>query len=262
MPANAKFYISLVSAAGLVAMACAFVNLPLSHDLLRFSAYLALSLFAATLKLKLPGLTGTMSVGFVFVLLGIAQLTLPETMLIACAGVVLQCLWRAKVRPAPVQILFSVSAAAIGVMLAYACSTLVRRQLGTDPVSVIMAVATCLYFMSTSMLVSGVLSLVKRESFASVWQQCYLYSFPYYLLGGAVAGLMAASSHQYGWTLPLLILPVMGLAYFFYRFYLTRLAIIPEPLFVTEGLHRVEAGGTARRYETWPPRIPSLRKRQ
>jgi len=30
------------------------------------------------LKLRLPGLTGTMSIGFVFDLLGIAELTVPE----------------------------------------------------------------------------------------------------------------------------------------------------------------------------------------
>ena len=117
MPNNAKFYISVVSAAGLAAMAYAFLNPRWPHDLVRFCAYFLLASIAATLKLRLPGLTGTMSIGFVFVLLGISELTLPETMLIACAGVAVQCLWRAKSRPAPVQVLFSVSGVAIALVL-------------------------------------------------------------------------------------------------------------------------------------------------
>ena len=110
MTGNAKVYIALVSAAGMAAMARAFLYPQWPHDPFRFCTYFLLSLLAATLKLRLPGLTETVSIGFVFVLLGISELTLPETMLVACAGVVVQCLWRAQHRPAPVQVLFSVSA--------------------------------------------------------------------------------------------------------------------------------------------------------
>ena len=228
MPSYAKVYISLVSAAGIAAMAYAFLNPPWPHDFFRFGTYFLLSLLAATLKLRLPGLTGTMSIGFVFVLLGIAQLTLPETMLMAGSGVVLQCLWRVKSRPAPIQVLFNVSAVAISLFLAYECSQLVRTQLHANSVSIVLAVATCLHFTANSLLVSGVLSLVKREPLRAVWQQCYLFVFPYYLLGGVVAGLMAASGQEFGWKPPLLILPVMGLAFLFYRFCLTRLVMLPS----------------------------------
>jgi len=70
-------------------------------------------------------------------------------------------------------------------------------------------------------------------------QQCYLFAFPYYLLGGAVASLMAASSHEFGWKPPLLILPVMGLVFLFYRFYLARLAMLPAAA-VPATLHTVK----------------------
>jgi len=240
MGSNAKVYISLVSAAGIAAMGYAFLYPSRPHDLFRFCTYFLLSLLAATLKLRLPGLTGTMSIAFVFVLLGISELTLPETMLMACAGVVVQCLWRAKPRPAAVQVLFSVSAVAISLMLAFECSQFVRTQLHAEPVSIVLAVATCLYFMANSLLVSGVLSLVKREPLRAIWQQCYLLAFPYYLLGGAVAGLMAASGHEFGWTPPLLILPVMGLAFLFCRLYLSRLEMLPTAAVSTSPLHTVK----------------------
>jgi hypothetical protein len=240
MAVIAKVYISLVSAAGLAAMVYTFLDPSWPHDSFRFCTYFLLSLLAATLKLRLPGLTGTMSIGFVFVLLGISELTLPETMLMASAGVVVQCLWRAKPRPAAVQVLFSVSAVAISLMLAFEGSQFVRTQFQAGPVSIVLAVATCLYFMANSLLVSGVVSLVKREPLRAIWQQCYLFAFPYYLLGGALAGLMAASGRELGWKPPLLILPVMGLVFLFYRFYLARLAMLPAAAVPTASLHTVK----------------------
>ena len=238
MPNNAKAYISLVSAAGIAAMVYAFLDPPWPHDLFRLFTYLLLSLLAATLKLRLPGLTGTMSIGFVLVLLGISEFTLPETMLMACGGVLVQCLWRAKSRP--VQVLFNVSAVASSLMLAYECSQFVRTQLHAESVSIVLAVATCLYFTSNSLLVSGVLSLVKREPLRVVWQQCYLFAFPYYLLGGALAGLMAATGHEYGWKPPLLILPVMGMAFLFYRFFLARFVALPAAAVPAAALQTVK----------------------
>ncbi len=225
MPSYAKVYISLVSAAGIAAMAYAFVDPPWTRDAFRFFTYLMLSLLAATLKLRLPGLTGTMSIGFVFVLLGIAELTLPEAMLMACASAIVQCYWRAKPRPAPVQALFGVSAVAASLLVAFECARFVRWQRHANSSPVVLAVATCTYFLSNSLLVSGVLSLVKREPLRVVWQQCYLFAFPYYLLGGALVALMTATGRELGWQPALLILPVMGMAFLFYRIYLARLTM-------------------------------------
>jgi hypothetical protein len=222
MPGNAKRYISLVSAFGIAAMAYAFVDLPWPHDLLRFCSYVLLSLVAATLKVRLPGLTGTMSIGFVFVLLGVAELTPGETMLMACAGALLQCLWRAKSKPAGIQVLFSVSAVAISVMLTYECCTFARARFHAQPVAMVLAVATCVYFVANSLLVSSVLALVRRERLRVIWRQCYRLAFPYYLVGGVVAGLVAASSREFGWKPALLILPVMGFVFWFYRTYIER----------------------------------------
>ncbi|HTQ57714.1 MAG TPA: hypothetical protein VMI94_24770 [Bryobacteraceae bacterium] len=228
MPVSARVYISVVSAAGATAIAYACFDSPWPAGLTRFLVYFLLSLLAATLKLRLPGLTGTMSIGFVFVLLGIAQLTLIETMAIACAGALVQCLWRAQTRPAPVQVLFSVSAVAVSLALAARGAESIGSAGRMPPVSALMAVAASLYFAANSLLVSGVLSLVKRQPLRTVWQQCFLFAFPYYLLGGAIAGLMTVSARDIGWQPSLLMLPVMGLIYFFYRVYLGRVAVVAD----------------------------------
>ena len=240
MPTSAKVYISLVSAVGVAAMAYAFADPPWTHDIYRFGAYLLLSLLAATLKLRLPGLTSTMSIGFVFVLLGVSELTLPEAMLIAALGALVQCLWRAKPRPSFVQVLFGVSAVAASLMLAYQAAHFVRTQWHSDSIPIPLAVATCLYFTANSLLVSGVLSLVKQQPLRTVWQQCYLFAFPYYLLGGTVVGMMTASGRDLGWQPPLLLLPVMALAYLFYRIYLGRMTMAAATLTSATPLHTVK----------------------
>jgi hypothetical protein len=57
-----------------------------SDDLYRFVFYLVLSGLAAGLKVSLPGIRGTMSVCFLFVFIGIADLSASEAMIIGCAG--------------------------------------------------------------------------------------------------------------------------------------------------------------------------------
>ena len=74
----------------------------------------------------------------------------------------------------------------------------------------------------------------------AVWRQCDLFAFPYYLLGGALAGLMAATGHEYGWKPPLLILPVMGMAFLFYRFFLARFVALPVAAVTAGALQTVK----------------------
>lgn len=200
-------------------------------------AHFLLSLLAAALKLRLPGLTGTMSMGFVFVLLGISELTLPATIMIACAGIVVQCYWRARRRPGLTQVLFNIAAVVISADLAYQCVHFVQSR-HTDSVPVLMAVATCVYFMANSLLVAGVLSRVEGRPLRAVWERCYMLSLPYNLLGGVVAGLIASSSRELGWRPPLLMLAVMALAYLFCRMYFDRLMAQLAPVAAKSSLAR------------------------
>ena len=105
MSTKARLYIVLTALAGTTAL---IVGLDpwKSDDLVRFVCYLLISTLASGLKVNLPGITGTMSVNFLFILLGIIELSLPETMLIAWTATLFQSLWKTKTRAVPVQILF------------------------------------------------------------------------------------------------------------------------------------------------------------
>jgi hypothetical protein len=63
------------------------------------------------------------------------------------------------------------------------------------------------------------LALVDSKPLASVWQRCYFWSFPYYLVGAAAAGIMTATV---AWAPSLLVLPLVGLVFVCYRMQLSQ----------------------------------------
>src|SRR5579863_5478753 len=98
MSGKAKLYISFVLTVGTVLIANE-LYLWESQDVLRYLSYLVLAVLTSRLKLNLPGVNGTLSLFFIFVLFGILQLSLPETMMLGCCASLVQTLWHARVRP-------------------------------------------------------------------------------------------------------------------------------------------------------------------
>src|ERR1035438_2244411 len=211
MTKRTKFYIAftIVSGAALVG-SCLASEYGIKHS----DAYLAYCLLAwlsSALKVRLPGITGTISVNFLFILIAVAEFTFPGTVLLASVACVVQCLWRPKSRPRLVQVAFNVATLALSSGAAYRLS---HAFAGADAhLGVLLAVAAAFYFAADTLLISGVLSLVQNKSLFAVWQQCYLWSFPYYLVGAAIAALAVETDRSLGWVMSLLILPLMYLVY-------------------------------------------------
>ncbi len=224
MPRKAKIYIAGVAGIGLMLLAGACWRWE-SHDLTRYSTYLVLAVLAATLKIRLPRLTGTVTPSFLFVLIGIVDLTWPETATIGCASVLAQCLWSAKVRPKLVQVLFNIATLAISSGVAYGVCGLVRA--GKHSLVAPFAVAGCLLFLTNTLLVSIVLCLLENKPASAVWEYFRFWSFPYYVAGSAVAGLMTVSSRSDGWPASLWVLPVMFLFYSYYQRYILNVSSEP-----------------------------------
>ena len=76
MSAQTKLFVGITASLGL-AVLCTAVWHWQSADLTRFLCYLAVAVLASGLKVQLPGIDGTMSVNFLFILLGAVELTLP-----------------------------------------------------------------------------------------------------------------------------------------------------------------------------------------
>ena len=69
------------------------------NDPIRYTCYMILAVVASGMKVNLPGVTGTMSVIFLFILIGINELSLAQTLVMGCLGTVVQCFWDARTRP-------------------------------------------------------------------------------------------------------------------------------------------------------------------
>ena len=194
-----------------------------SDDPLRFACYLAVALSASIFKVRLPGIEATMSANFLFILVGIMDLSRPETILMGSLGGLIQSLWQSKPRPKPIQLIFNFSNIALSIVAA----EFVYHSTGAQSIGMkwplLLAGASTTYFAVNTMSVSGVIALSERRNPIRVWKECYLWSFPYYLLGALIAGVVSTINHSLGWQVAVLILPVVYWIYRSYRIYLNRL---------------------------------------
>ena len=221
LPIRAKAFIAVTGATGGAVLATALLHWH-SDDLLKFGCYLLIAVLAATMKVRLPGIEGSMSVHFLFVLLGILELSLPETLVIGCVAALVQSLWKPVYAPAPVQVVFNLSMTSNAVCLTYFAYHLSAGPL-KNSMPLLLVVAACGYFLSNTVPVAIVISLSEQRSLRTIWRETYFWSFPYYLIGAAVVGFVSFSNRYAGWQSTLLVLPVMYWIYRSYHLYLGRL---------------------------------------
>lgn len=193
-----------------------------SENTLKFLCYLVISLAASRLKVNLPGLSGTMSVNFLFLLLGVLELSLSETMALGCAAVVAQCFDRD--RRNPLQLLFNVCSTALAIAATFSTYRYCLSHNAVNNPSTSLFLAASAYFLSNTLPVAAVISLTERRSLRTIWSECYVWSFPYYLVGAGLVGMMSWLHGFTDWQTSLLTLPVVYLIYRSYRLYLGKLA--------------------------------------
>src|SRR5215470_3047297 len=153
MPTQAKIFITITAALGATVLASSFLHWH-SDDLLRFGCYLLIAVLASTMKVTLPGIEGTMSVHFLFVLLGVMELSLTETLVIGCAAALLQCLWKPKRRPEPAKVLFNVfGMTANAIYVTYFAYHLSAGALKKS-LPLMIGAAACAYFLSNTLPVA------------------------------------------------------------------------------------------------------------
>jgi hypothetical protein len=85
-----------------------------------------------------------------------------------------------------------------------------------------MTVGACVYVVLNTGLVSLVISLAEGQSLKQLWPQCYEWTFPYFLVGAAVAGLASAAGQGSNFGVTLLVVPAMYFVYVYYRMRIVR----------------------------------------
>src|SRR5260370_8455396 len=222
MALSARLFVGAIVTVGMAAMLTVLAGFHAS-DLPKFLSYLVIALGASLLKVKLPGITSTMSVNFLFVLVGIVELTVPETLVIACCSTLLQAVVRTKSRPRLVQVCFNISVVSIATSLGgYVYHLALLHGVDfRDPL--LLTAAACAYFAGNSFPVAAIISLVEHKSFAKIWRECYFWSFPYYIVGAGIAEILHVANQHFGWRISIFVLPLVYVIFRSYRLYLARL---------------------------------------
>src|SRR5580692_10320253 len=116
MPVGARVFVTLVIAAGMASLLQAGIHQS-SRNIAEFICYLGIAILASRLRVTLPGITGTLSVNFLFILVGIAELSYSEAMTLGAVAMPGQSLFPG--RPTAIQLTFNVCAGSLSTAAAY-----------------------------------------------------------------------------------------------------------------------------------------------
>jgi len=90
---GARAYIAGMAFTASACLVLSFFNWH-SSDPVKFDCYLIAALLAASFKVSLPGIEGTLSMNFLFTLVGVLEMSLPETLLIGLVSTLAQFYWK------------------------------------------------------------------------------------------------------------------------------------------------------------------------
>jgi hypothetical protein len=241
MSRKAKTYIALIICSGVLALAFAAGSWS-STGLRQFLTLLVLAAISSTLKVRIPGIEGTMSPNFVFLVVGMAFCSFSEVIAITLVAALVQSLWTTK-QPRLVQLAFSAAALVLSASAAYQAShLLLGRSAVHSPVALVI-LAGSLYLPLNTALVSAVIGLVDGKPLAEVAGICYQNVFPSFIGGIVFAGLMSGTfSGPTVWRGAIVLLPVIVLAYLYSLSRTAAVALVPIPSAHTEDEELVEVG--------------------
>ncbi|HLW51813.1 MAG TPA: hypothetical protein VKW06_03130 [Candidatus Angelobacter sp.] len=220
---SARAFVTLVIVLGLCVLAYAAVNanvVQIGH----VAVFVVIACVAARLKVKLPSVTGSMSVNLPFILLAVAEMSLAEALIVGCISNLTQCLPARGKKFNAVQAAFNVCtmALAIGATRLFYSSPGIALRLTSHPLHLAMAAA--MFFLVNTIAVAVVLTLTESNSLGRTWLEMCQLSFPYYLASAGVAGVALTLASRSDWQLAVAILPLMLAVFYSYRRYFSGLS--------------------------------------
>jgi putative nucleotidyltransferase with HDIG domain len=204
-----------------------------SSDPARLISFLLAAVFGSMLKLRLPGVRGMVSVGALFVLIGIVNLSLPEALVLGGLSMLVQCTWRLPARPKLVPTVFNVSVLVVAVFVSAQVFTYSHGHF-LEPVSV--ALLAFAYFFFNTFPIAVIIGLTDHQPIVKIWTgQRWL--LPYYVAGSSMAWLIGTVPRSIQWELPLICLPLIYLVHRSNRSQVVQMEREREHMQALNGLH-------------------------
>ncbi len=220
LPLSARVYVTLVVALGAVWLA---VSVPTTFaDPVMFVSLAVFACVTSVWKVNLPIAVAngsTLSVSYAANLTSLLLLGPQHAALIAVAGAITQCRYKAKAEYPSYRTIFSAAAAGITMLTTGAVYMMLG---GTTPPTAGLAVAKPLvgaigtYFLVNTSLIAGAIALSSNRTFAETWGRDFLWSAASFMVAGT-AGALTAMVVQRGehWIAVVLVAPI----YLTYRSY-------------------------------------------
>lgn len=208
----AKAFTSIVISMGVAVLISALFDWE-SRDPVRYYCYSLLALLSSGWKVALPTFPGTVSIGYLFVLIGFVDFSFPETLLLGCACVAVQSALDCREEMAVVPLLFHVSNLALAIAAGdYVVRSSWVPESGDSPILPLAAAAIVLSLMNT-FPAAAFAALRQGDGIGEVWHRASFWTTPTYLAGAAIAAMISGLSRLVGWETALVAFPITYLVF-------------------------------------------------
>ena len=220
LPIKAQVMIGMVAVASLSALAFGVARWQ-TQAWPQLVLLLAAAALSSRLKVKVPGMTSSMSGNLPVILLGVTQLGLFGSLLVAFTAAVSQSYTSGKNKTKPVQFVFNactlMNAAGLA-YLAYHSQMFTTRS--THTASLVLAAVT--YFLANTAPVASIIGLTEGGNPLVLWHKVFLWSFPNYVIGAGLTAIVSAFTTISGLATIAALLTVLFGVYQSYKMYVGR----------------------------------------
>ena len=221
LPIKAKVMIGMVAVASLCALSFGVVRWQ-TQAWPQLTLLMAAAALSSRLKVKLPGMPSSMSGNLPVIMLGVTQLGLFASLLVAVTAAVAQSYGSGANKTKPVQFVFNACTLMNAAGLAYLVyhSQIFGSFTAAHTMSLVLAAGT--YFLANTAPVASIIGLTEGGNPFALWHKVFLWSFPNYLIGAGLTAIVSAFTTVSGLATVATLLAVLYGVYQSYKVYVGR----------------------------------------
>ncbi|MEP7352041.1 MAG: HD domain-containing phosphohydrolase [Acidobacteriota bacterium] len=193
---------------------------PSANGTIFFLCWILTGAAVAALRIRFPRMKGSLSFHFFVVLLCLPELSLPEILVIAASGSLLQSALDRDFAGFPslwIDSAISCLAAAASYLAFQHLNVAQSAKVAPEQLPLLFVAAACAYFVTATIATAAVASVVEQKSVTTLWRDRYFWTFPYYIAVGSAAGLIVSLRAHSGGATIWLLLPVLYWMFNSYR---------------------------------------------
>jgi hypothetical protein len=223
LPVKAKVMIGIVAAASLGAISLAIARWQ-TQGWPQLTLLLAAAILSSRFKVKLPGVSSSMSGNLPVILLGVTQLGLPASLLVAATAATTQSYSSSPSRNGgnqtkAIQFVFNACTLLNAAGLAYLVyhSQFLATRATTHTLSLLLAATA--YFLANTVPIAGIIGLTEAANPLGLWHKVFLWSFPNYVIGAVLTAIALAFGSSSGLGTVGTLMAVLFAVYQSYKMY-------------------------------------------